>query len=70
MIPFWRVFAVFAVVFCTGQLLAHEPDADVLEVSEVSVGGARPVASSSQQFIPDKEILLQPQGRPAGRGAL
>ena len=65
MIPFWRVFAVFAVVFCQGQLLAHEPDADVLEVSEVSVGGARPVASSSQQFIPDKEILLQPQGRPA-----
>ena len=25
----------------------------------------RPVAASSQQFIPDKEILLQPQGRPA-----
>ena len=24
-----------------------------------------PVAASSQQFIPDKEILLQPQGRPA-----
>jgi hypothetical protein len=27
--------------------------------------GDRPVAASSQQFIPDKEILLQPQGRPA-----
>ncbi len=32
---------------------------------EVSIIGARQVAASSQQFIPDKEILLQPQGRPA-----
>ena len=32
---------------------------------EVTVIGERPVAASSQQFIPDKEILLQPQGRPA-----
>jgi hypothetical protein len=48
-----------------GQVLAHDPDAEILEVSEVSVVGERPVAASSQQFIPDKEILLQPQGRPA-----
>jgi hypothetical protein len=44
---------------------AHDPDADVLEVPEVSVVADRPAAASSQQFIPDKEYLLQPQGRPA-----
>ena len=37
----------------------------VLEVPEVAVIGEKPVAASSQQFIPDKEIVLQPQGRPA-----
>ncbi len=46
-------------------ILAHEPDEDVLEVGEVAVTANRPVAASSQQFIPDKEYLLQPQGRPA-----
>ncbi len=45
--------------------LAHDPHDPELEVPEVSVVGERPVAASSQQFIPDKEILLQPQGRPA-----
>ncbi|MCP9473217.1 MAG: TonB-dependent receptor plug domain-containing protein, partial [Nitrospira sp.] len=44
---------------------AHDPDEGVLEVPEVAVIGEEPVAASSQQFIPDKEILLQPQGRPA-----
>ena len=44
---------------------AHDPDVRELEISEVSIIGERPVAASSQQFIPDKEILLQPQGRPA-----
>ena len=44
---------------------AHKPDSTELEIPEVSVIGERPVAASSQQFIPDKEILLQPQGRPA-----
>src|SRR5262245_19501210 len=44
---------------------AHDPDDTELEIPEVSVIGERPVAASSQQFIPDKEILLQPQGRPA-----
>ena len=52
----WLCFAVLS--------QAHEPDADVV-VPEVSVAAGRPVAASSQQFIPDKEILLQPQGRPA-----
>jgi outer membrane receptor protein involved in Fe transport len=46
-------------------VFAHDPDAPELDVPEVSVIGERPVAASSQQFIPDKEILLQPQGRPA-----
>lgn len=44
---------------------AHDPDAVEIEVPEVSVVGDRPVAASSQQVIPDKEYLLQPQGRPA-----
>src|SRR5262245_20642691 len=44
---------------------AHDPDQDTLEIPEVRVIGEKPVAASSQQFIPDKEILLQPQGRPA-----
>jgi len=44
---------------------AHDPDVTELEISEVTVVGDRPVAASSQQFITDKEILLQPQGRPS-----
>ncbi|MEO5956849.1 MAG: TonB-dependent receptor, partial [Nitrospiraceae bacterium] len=44
---------------------AHDPDQEVVEVPEVTVIGEKPVAASSQQFIPDKEYLLQPQGRPA-----
>ncbi|MDH4084244.1 MAG: TonB-dependent receptor plug domain-containing protein [Nitrospira sp.] len=46
-------------------VLAHDPDLAEIEVPEVSVVAERPVAASSQQFIPDKEIVLQPQGRPA-----
>jgi hypothetical protein len=34
-------------------------------VPEVGITAEPPVAASSQQFIPDKEYLLQPQGRPA-----
>jgi outer membrane receptor protein involved in Fe transport len=44
---------------------AHDPDKPDLKIPEVSVRGERPVAASSQQFILDSEILLQPQGRPA-----
>ncbi len=44
---------------------AHDPDEPEVVVPEVSVITERPVAASSQQFIPDKEIILQPQGRPA-----
>ncbi|HXF91580.1 MAG TPA: TonB-dependent receptor plug domain-containing protein [Nitrospiraceae bacterium] len=44
---------------------AHDPDAPDVTVPEVAVITDRPIAASSQQFIPDKEYLLQPQGRPA-----
>lgn len=44
---------------------AHEPDSETVALPEVMVHGEPPVAASSQQFIPDKEVLLQPQGRPS-----
>jgi outer membrane receptor protein involved in Fe transport len=53
------------VLLIGGVASAHDPDEDVVDVPEVSIVGERPVAASSQQFIPDKEYLLQPQGRPA-----
>ncbi len=46
-------------------LRAHDPDAPDLDLPEISVEAERPVAASSQQFIPDKEYVMQPQGRPA-----
>src|SRR5262245_54248970 len=49
----------------TGVAVAHDPDTPESEVPEVSVIGDGPVAASSQQFIPEKDILLQPQGRPS-----
>lgn len=54
---------VLAIV--TGRAWGHDPDSPELEVSEVVVEADRPISASSQQFIPDKEYLLQPQGRPA-----
>lgn len=57
--------AVITGVTFAGQAWAHDPDEPVLEAPEVAVIGEQPVAASSQQFIPDKEYLLQPQGRPA-----
>ena len=56
---------VFALICIPSLAGAHDPDEPALEVPEVAVVGERPVAASSQQFIPDKEIILQPQGRPA-----
>ncbi len=70
----WKRSAVFrraVIVFMLSTLIlnpgvrAHDPDEPDIEVPEVTVRGERPVAASSQQFIPDKEYLLQPQGRPA-----
>lgn len=57
--------AVTALVTVVKAAQAHDPNQDTVEVPEVTVIGEKPVAASSQQFIPDKEILLQPQGRPA-----
>jgi outer membrane receptor protein involved in Fe transport len=65
-LSYWS--AVWCAVMCVlmGEVAhAHDPDLPELDLPEVSVTGERPVAASSQQFIPDKEILLQPQGRPA-----
>ena len=62
----WLFLAILtAVLTVCESAQAHDPDVTELEIPEVSVIGERPVAASSQQFIPDKEILLQPQGRPA-----
>jgi len=60
-------FPVWLLVFFLGALplLAHDPDAPDATVPEIGVAADRPVAASSQQFIPDIEYLLQPQGRPA-----
>ncbi len=52
-------------LFPPPHALSHDPDAADLEVPEVDVVSERAVAASSQQFIPDREYLLQPQGRPA-----
>ncbi|MDH4186385.1 MAG: TonB-dependent receptor plug domain-containing protein [Nitrospira sp.] len=54
-----------ALLCLASSAFAHDPDAEILDVPEVSVTGAYPVAASSQQFIPDHDSLLQPQGRPA-----
>ena len=58
-------FHLISLVCVASIALAHDPDAETVDVPEVTVIGDRPVAASSQQFIPDKEYLLQPQGRPA-----
>lgn len=59
------VLSTVLALCAAGVVLAHDPDEQELEVPEVSVRAERPIAASSQQFIPDKEIILQPQGRPA-----
>jgi outer membrane receptor protein involved in Fe transport len=59
-IAVWSVGLPFSI-----PSFAHDPDAPEVTVPEVAVITDRPVAASSQQFIPDKEYLLQPQGRPA-----
>ena len=58
-------FSATLMLCVAGVALAHDPDEQEIEVPEVSVRAERPMAASSQQFIPDKEIVLQPQGRPA-----
>ncbi len=61
----WQLFLVLAhLAILSDVAWGHEPE-DTITIPEVPVTAERPVAASSQQFIPDKEILLQPQGRPA-----
>lgn len=60
-----RRLLLCAVLLTPTAVDAHDPDAEIVDVPDISVVGDRPVAASSQQFIPDKEVLLQPQGRPA-----
>jgi outer membrane receptor protein involved in Fe transport len=57
--------AATALLMIVEPVWAHDPDQEAVEVPEVTVVGERPVAASSQQCIPDKVYLLQPQGRPA-----
>lgn len=61
LLPIWLFISLGGV----SPLFAHDPEAPEITVPEVGVTTERPVAASSQQFIPDKEYLLQPQGRPA-----
>lgn len=65
MTRFMALWVVCSVLFSPSLAIAHDPDAPELELPEISVIDERLVAASSQQFIPDKEYLLQPQGRPA-----
>jgi len=58
-------FIILVIVCLAPSAWAHDPDAPDITVPEVAVTAERPVAASSQQFIPDKEYVLQPQGRPA-----
>lgn len=58
-------FSVCLLLLAVSPARAHEPTDEDVKLSEVIVVAERPVAASSQQFIPDKEYLLQPQGRPA-----
>ena len=63
---YWTYLVSAGAALCIAPVtLAHDPDVPEVEVPEVSVVGERPVAASSQQVIPDKDVLLQPQGRPA-----
>lgn len=52
-------------ILLVSSALAHEPADDVaIVLPEVPVDAERLVAASSEHVIPDKDILLQPQGRP------
>jgi outer membrane receptor protein involved in Fe transport len=57
--------AVFMGLTFGQPVQAHDPDEPELKIPEVLTIGERSISASSQLFIPDKEILLQPQGRPA-----
>ncbi|RMH32068.1 MAG: TonB-dependent receptor [Nitrospirae bacterium] len=61
----WSMLGIcFALVLLPLVCTAHEVE-DIAQLPEVRIVGERPLAASSERIIPDKEILLQPQGRPA-----
>ena len=65
-ISYWSAAWLAVTCLLIGETAsAHDPDPPELDLPEVLVTNERAVAASSQQFIPDKEYLLQPQGRPA-----
>lgn len=64
-LPAWLTVLVVTTWIGFPIARAHDPDPDSIDMPDVPVIAERPVAASSQQFIPDKEYLLQPQGRPA-----
>ena len=65
-ISYWSAAWLAVTCLLIGEAAsAHDPDPPELDLPEVLVTNERAVAASSQQFIPDKEYLLQPQGRPA-----
>ena len=70
MLSYWVALLILlgGMWFEADSALAHDPDAPELEVPEVTVIGERPVAASSQQFIPDKEYSAA-AARPTGSGA-
>lgn len=62
-----RLFFQFCLLlFAVSAASAHEPvEEGTVVLPEVPVSAERPLAASSESIIPDKDILLQPQGRPA-----
>ncbi|MFM7840363.1 MAG: hypothetical protein ACKO9T_00655, partial [Nitrospira sp.] len=55
----WYLWAFFG----APPLFAPDPGLPEIAVPEVGVMTDQPIAASSQQFIPDNEYVLQPQGR-------
>ncbi|MBI4402462.1 MAG: TonB-dependent receptor plug domain-containing protein [Nitrospirae bacterium] len=64
------LFSACLLLLVVSSARAHEPTEEGVRLSEVAVTAERPVAASSQRFIPDKDILLQPQGRPGNLARL
>lgn len=61
------VFFTASVLFnlCWAGWASGHDQEEVTILEEVQVVGERPIAASSNRIIPNKDILLQPQGRPA-----
>ncbi|MCA9499064.1 MAG: TonB-dependent receptor plug domain-containing protein [Nitrospira sp.] len=60
---FFPASVLFSLLWADSASGHDQEEVTVLE--EVQVVGERPIAASSNRIIPNKDILLQPQGRPA-----